>query len=63
MPRLLSLYSEQIMRCIENMSGVVVGGHNINNLFYADDTVQIAQLYNLRHCFNQNITNNAGNKY
>ena len=37
-PDLFSLYSEVIMRNIENMPGIAVGGHNINNLRYADDT-------------------------
>ena len=41
-PDLFSLYSEYIMRSIGNMPGIVVGGHNINNLRYADDTVLIA---------------------
>ena len=41
-PDLFSLYSEVIMRKIENMPGVAIGGHNINNLRYADDTVLIA---------------------
>ena len=31
-----------ILRNIENQEGVNVGGHNINNLRYADDTVLIA---------------------
>lgn len=41
-PDLFSLYSEIIMRNIEGMPGVKVGGQNINNLRYADDTVLIA---------------------
>lgn len=31
-----------ILRNIEQHEGVQVGGHNINNLRYADDTVLIA---------------------
>ncbi|GFR93827.1 retrovirus-related Pol polyprotein from type-1 retrotransposable element R2 [Elysia marginata] len=42
-PDLFSLYSEVIMRHIEDYSGIKVGGHNINNLRYADDTVLIAE--------------------
>ena len=41
-PDLFSLYTEYIMRNIEDMPGIKVGGCNINNLRYADDTVLIA---------------------
>ncbi|GFS23497.1 lactation elevated protein 1-like [Elysia marginata] len=39
---LFSLYSEMIMRQIEEMEGLKIGGHNINNIRYADDTVLTA---------------------
>ena len=42
-PDLFSLYSEIIMRNIEGQPGIRVGGHNINNLRYADDTVLISE--------------------
>ncbi|GFO45212.1 endonuclease-reverse transcriptase [Plakobranchus ocellatus] len=42
-PDLFSLYSEIIMRNSENHPGIKVGGQNINNLRYADDTVLIAE--------------------
>ncbi|GFO24342.1 retrovirus-related pol polyprotein from type-1 retrotransposable element r2 [Plakobranchus ocellatus] len=42
-PDLSSLYSEIIMRNLENHPGIKVGGQNINNLRYADDTVLIAE--------------------
>ena len=41
-PYLFSLYSEIIMREISDMKGIIVGGQNINNLRYADDTVLLA---------------------
>ena len=41
-PDLFSLYSEMIMRQIEEIEGLKIGGHNINNLRYADDTVLTA---------------------
>ena len=41
-PCLFNLYTEMIFRHIENMEGVIVGGVNINNLRYADDTVLLA---------------------
>ena len=41
-PDLFNLYSERILRELEAMPGLVVGGNNINNLRYADDTVLIA---------------------
>ena len=46
-PDLFSLYSESIMRSIENMPGLKIGGHNINNLRYADDTVLIKTSQNV----------------
>ncbi|GFN73966.1 retrovirus-related pol polyprotein from type-2 retrotransposable element r2dm [Plakobranchus ocellatus] len=42
-PDLFSLYSEIIMRNLENHPGIKVGGQNINNLRCADDTVLIAE--------------------
>ncbi|GFO09658.1 endonuclease-reverse transcriptase, partial [Plakobranchus ocellatus] len=42
-PDLFSLYSEIIMRNLENHPGIKVGGQNINNLRYADNTVLIAE--------------------
>ena len=41
-PDLFNIYSEMILRGIENLGGINVGGHIINNLRYADDTVLIA---------------------
>lgn len=41
-PDLFSLYSENIMRTIQDLPGISIGGYNINNLRYADDTVLIA---------------------
>ena len=38
-PDLFSLYSEVIMREIKEKSGIILGGYNINNIRYADDTV------------------------
>ena len=42
-PDLFSIYTEQIMRKIEDMPGVSVNGHVINNIRYADDTTLIAE--------------------
>jgi len=41
-PDLFNLYSEIILRYIENEEGIKVGGVNITNIRYADDTVLIA---------------------
>ena len=41
-PDLFSLYSEIILRHIEGEDGIKIGGHNINHLRYADDTVLLA---------------------
>ena len=39
---MFSLYSEIILRDIEGVEGIKIGGVNINNIRYADDTVLIA---------------------
>lgn len=44
-PDLLNYYSEMIMRDLRDLEGVKVGGVNINNLRYADDTVLPAGSY------------------
>ena len=41
-PDLFALYGEMILREIENHKGVSVGGKNLTNLRYADDTVLLA---------------------
>ena len=41
-PCLFNLYTEFIFRELETMPGLTVGGRNINNLRYADDTVLLA---------------------
>ena len=41
-PDLFNIYSEMILRNIGQHEGITVGGYNINNLRYADDTILIA---------------------
>ena len=41
MPDLFNLYSELILRELEDLPGLVVGGQNVNNIRYADETVLI----------------------
>ena len=43
-PALFNLCTKMIFRVIEDMDGVKIGGLNINNLRYADDTVLIAEI-------------------
>ena len=38
-----SLYSEIIMQNLEGNPGIKVGGHNLNNLRHADDTVLMSK--------------------
>ena len=42
-PNLFNLYTEKIVREVEDMKGVNIWGVNINNLRYADDTVLLAE--------------------
>ena len=42
-PNLFNLYTEKIFREVEDMKGINIGGVNINNLRYADDTVLLAE--------------------
>ena len=57
-PSLFNLYTEKIFREIEDMEGVNVGGHNINNLRYADDTSLLA----LEEQKLQNLLNTVNDK-
>ena len=41
-PDLFSVFAEMIMRKIEDCEGIKVGGRNINNIRYADDTALVA---------------------
>ena len=41
-PDLFNIYSEMIMRKLEDLEGISVGGRNITNIRYADDTALIA---------------------
>jgi hypothetical protein len=52
-PDLFSLYSEIIMRHLDEEPGVYIGGTNCNNLRYADDTILMAENENeLQHLIN-----------
>ena len=42
-PDLFSVYSEVLINALEDLNGVLVGGVNIHNLRYADDTVLMAK--------------------
>ena len=41
-PDLFSLYSQMVMNALEDLEGISIGGRNVNNIRYADDTVLIA---------------------
>ena len=42
-PALFTLYTDIIFRNIDQRPGIKIGGHTINNLRYADDTVLLAE--------------------
>ena len=42
-PDLFNLYSETILRNIEDCQGMKINGQNLNNLRYADDTILMAE--------------------
>ena len=45
-PDLFSLYSQAVMDELEELEGIRIGGTNINNIRYADDTVLVADTEN-----------------
>eukprot|EP00795_Rhopilema_esculentum_P009669 gene9669-biopygen2063 len=42
-PYLFNMYSELFLRELDGMQEFIIGGHNMNNLRYADDTVLISE--------------------
>ena len=48
-PDLFSIYSERILKELQAMTGLVVGGNHSNSLRYADDTALIATSEELLH--------------
>ena len=42
LPDLFNLYSEQNLREITTLKGLIIGGYNMNDLRYADHTVLIS---------------------
>ena len=60
LPDLFSLYSEIILREVEDLHGVVINGRNVNNIRYADDTVLIAETEkDLQHNLDKDIKENG----
>ena len=61
-PCLFNLYTETIFRHIGDSKGVTIGGTQINNLRYADDTVLLADSEeNLQNMMN--MVNEVGKLY
>ena len=42
-PKLFNLYTEEIFRKADELPGINIGGHNVTNLRYADDTALLAE--------------------
>ena len=42
-PKLFNLYTEKIFSESDELPGCIVGGENINNMRYADDTALLAE--------------------
>ena len=42
-PKLFNLYTEEIFNESDELPGCIVGGENINNIRYADDTALLAE--------------------
>ena len=42
-PKLFNLYTKKIFNESDKLPGCIVGGENINNLRYADDTALLAE--------------------
>ena len=55
-PHLFALYTEMIMREIEDMEGFRIGGKVVNNLRYANDTVILAESEQLQQLINTVVT-------
>ena len=41
-PNLFSLFSQVVMDKLKDVEGIKIGGRNINNIRYADDTILIS---------------------
>ena len=61
-PDFFNIYSEMILRNIKHHEGVRVGGNNINNLRYADDTVLIVDSEEKLQNILITVTVESGNK-
>ena len=56
------VFSPDYLRNMDQQEGVKVGGHNINNLRYADDTVLIADTEEKLQVILQTVTKESENK-
>ena len=55
-PDLFNLYGEMILRELQDLEGVNIGGYNINHIRYADDTVLVADsVEKLQHLLNVTV--------
>ena len=54
---LFAMYTEMLMRSLEDKGGFSIGGRVINNLKYADDTVTLAETeHELQHLMDRERT-------
>ena len=59
-PYLFNLYTEFIFRKTDHLPGIKVGGRNVNNFRYADDTVLLAEDENALQALTTAVKNNSG---
>ena len=61
-PKLFNMYTEKIFNESDELPGCIVGGKNINNLRYADDTALLAKSENTLQSIVDGVRQNGEDK-